>query len=145
MPMSRLCRDHVAWGYGNVLAHFVLRVSSNRRTRLKRGGGQLRPGHRRLCPKSIAALSCSSGPQPPRSEEVGITCNASGPIGHASSYDHRPNQGPSPSYRPNRGGHPHNAVVPTGRANSVAPIARPSHYRHLRWQLQTAGGLVPLG
>src|SRR5262245_24678885 len=90
------------------------------------------------------------GPQHPLSQEVGITtCTANGPSGHASSCDHRPNRGPSPSYRPNRGPiqgpHRHSAAVPSGHANSVAPIARPSYYRCLRSQPQEAGGSVPLG
>src|SRR5262249_27566603 len=98
-----------------------------------------------------------SRPSAPLSQEVGITtCSANGPSGPASSCDpnHRPNQGPPPRPRPNRApsqgpsrhpSHLHSAVVPSGHASNVAPIARPSYYRCLRWSPQVVGGSVPLG
>src|SRR5262249_35854000 len=94
-----------------------------------------------------------SHPSAPLSQEVGITtCSANGPSGPASSCD--PNQGPPPRPRPNRApsqgpsrhpSHLRSAVVPSGHASNVAPIARPSYYRCLRWSPQVVGGSVPLG
>jgi len=93
------------------------------------------------------------GAKRPLSQVVGITtCTANYPSGHASSCDQgqpprhpirgpiqgRPTQGPSRRHRDS-------ALVPSGHASSVAPIARPSYYRCPRWQPQVAGGSVRLG